>query len=320
MHTKLQIYDLAKDAVDASLKQYNLDIHKIYFLGRSEHVTYRIDTYSNESYLLRIHTNELRREEIESELVWLEHLSGGGLQTPRGMKNNNGQYVTEVEIGEATMHATLLVWVKGQSLQEQITLDDVAHVGQLMAKLHERTTSFQSGPEFVRPVWGEDSLRKDVEKLGRHYFDFMTDGEFERVQEIADKICARIHSLAKTGDTYGVIHADLHWENIVHNNGEPRAIDFGRCGFGFYLYDIAQSLMGQSPQGRKAFIDGYAKQRPLPADYEDDLESFFIMAVIENTSFHSDNPEELEHLKSLKNYLMKVMDRYLEGESFLFGN
>lgn len=110
----------------------------------------------------------------------------------------------------------------------------------------------------------------------------------------------------------------MHWENIVHNNGEPRAIDFGRCGFGFYLYDIAQSLLGQLPQGRKAFVNGYASQRPLPDDYEDVLQTFFIMAVIENVSFHSDNPEELEHLKSMKNYLMKVTNRYLKGESFLF--
>ena len=187
-----------------------------------------------------------------------------------------------------------------------------------MAKLHNKSILFKPSNEFVRPILGENSIREALDKLHKYYLSFMSQLEFEIIIKAVDKICKCINSLTKTIDTFGVIHADLHWGNIIYCKGEPRAIDFGRCGFGFYLYDIAHTLVGLGPQYRRAFVDGYTNQRKLPTNYQGIIECFFIMTCVENISFHSDNPKELEELKSQHPYMMKLIDNYIEDKPFLF--
>ncbi|MBO9610117.1 MAG: phosphotransferase [Paenibacillaceae bacterium] len=64
-----------------------------------------------------------------------------------------------------------------------------------------------------------------------------------------------------------MIHADLHIGNVVFRDNEPYPIDFGRCGFGYYLYDIAQSIMGLYPSQRTSFIVGYKGNRHMEDDF-----------------------------------------------------
>ena len=118
MNTERKALIQAKNAVNISLKEYDIKVTKITFIGLSEHVTYRIDTDSNERYLLRIHINKLNRSEIISELLFLEFLSSNGFDTPKGIKNKTGEYVTEVEIDKTKIDCTLLKWVYGQFVRK----------------------------------------------------------------------------------------------------------------------------------------------------------------------------------------------------------
>ena len=40
-----------------------------------------------------------------------------------------------------------------------------------------------------------------------------------------------------------MIHKDLEPDNTVLHAGEVHAIDFADCGWGYYLYDVAASLL-----------------------------------------------------------------------------
>ncbi|EPY05268.1 aminoglycoside phosphotransferase [Paenibacillus alvei TS-15] len=63
--------------------------------------------------------------------------------------------------------------------------------------------------------------------------------------------------MERNANTYGLIHGDLHTGNVVYNGEEPRPIDFGRCGYGYYLYDMAGALLGLGVKQREQFITGY---------------------------------------------------------------
>lgn len=119
-------------------------------------------------------------------------------------------------------------------------------------------------------------------------------------------------------DDYGMIHADLHVGNIVYQHGKPFPIDFGRCGFGFHLYDIAQSIMGLYPNQREQFIEGYQKVKQLSESAIPMLESFFFMSIIEAYSFHAENVLETEGLNEEQPYAQALLRAYVNGEPFLF--
>src|SRR5262249_44276786 len=74
-------------------------------------------------------------------------------------------------------------------------------------------------------------------------------------------------------------HGDLHQWNYLFHEGEVRAIDFDDCGYGHYLYDMAVTLFNvrwkaSAPLLRASFLAGYRSIRPLPAEYEQYLDTF----------------------------------------------
>ena len=117
---------------------------------------------------------------------------------------------------------------------------------------------------------------------------------------------------------WGLIHADLHQGNYLFHNGQIRPIDFSRCGFGHYLYDIAQSIHHFLPEVRSSFFEGYQTIRNLPENYLQIIEGFSIMASIEVFAFHATNPKEHEWLSNTVKYVAQNhIPQFLQDKSFL---
>lgn len=138
-------------------------------------------------------------------------------------------------------------------------------------------------------------------------------------QKAALQVQELLPSLEQTRDTWGVIHADLHSGNYVLYGEEVRPIDFSRCGFGFYLYDIGQSLGDIEASLRWHFFEGYTSVRTLPENYQSVVEAFFVGSTVENFAFLSANPDEHDWLSHAVPYVVKNhLHPYLQGETFLF--
>lgn len=75
---------------------------------------------------------------------------------------------------------------------------------------------------------------------------------------------AMFDTLPKNNMTWGVLHMDLLPSNIVYVDGIASPIDFGACGYGFFLNDLASTFCFVSPQSRRQYIDWYGTHFPLP--------------------------------------------------------
>lgn len=128
---------------------------------------------------------------------------------------------------------------------------------------------------------------------------------------------AHIATFAIHEHNYGIIHADLHRGNVIFQNNEPYPIDFGRCGFGYHLYDITQAIMGLHPPQRAFFIEGYSVVRKLEDDAVSKLESFLVIAIIEAYSFYAESASDMEMLIEDQPFAQAILKSYLEGEPFL---
>jgi Ser/Thr protein kinase RdoA (MazF antagonist) len=313
------ILKLSRKAAILALQQYELEWKKLVFIGLSEHVTYKVVTGSGIRFLLRVHDSESINE-IASELKWLDALQESGkLHVPAGLANRSGSCVTEVVAAKDFRRSvTVMRWVKGRHAGEHFSVKCLEKIGRLLSRLHQASSSFIPPQNFERPVRGEQSFVNCMQRLEQHCAGFLTVEEFTIYQKVAAKIGAHLERLQKEEHGYGMIHADLHTGNLVFHGGEPYPIDFGRCGFGYYLYDIAQTLVGLYPPQRKIVVESYASARELSSGFEPVLETFFIMACIENISFHASNPLETDNLVRQQPYLLKLLRCYLEGTPFLF--
>jgi Ser/Thr protein kinase RdoA (MazF antagonist) len=321
------IYDyIAKAALD----QYNMAQGERYFLGHSGSVTFCIKTQDGK-FLLRIHRpiSTLqgdvwqRPQVIESELLWLAALRRDTevvVQEP--VKNLQDRWLTQVladETGEM-FYCSLLHWIDGNILNAQRTPQQAYQLGLLLARLHQHSSQWQLPQNFVRPAYDQNRLQATLSALYPAVLQELISAENYKTLEVAAcQVQEMIETLGQKQNIWGLIHADLHEGNYLLHNEEFRPIDFARCGFGYYLYDIASSLQYLLPTVRPSFFEGYQAIHKLPEHYLQITEGFLIMALIEVLSFHVNNPQEHKWISETVPYIVKEhVHLYLEGESFLF--
>lgn len=313
----------------AALNQYPVVFEKLQFLGHSENVTFCVET-PEQKFLLRIHQpisglqdNIWQRPDtIESELLWLAALHREtNITVQEPVQNLEGGWVTQVSADDTQdmFCCSLLRWIDGCTSDTQRTPQQAHQLGLLIAQLHRHSSQWELPKNFVRPIFDENHLHKALSALYPAVSHGLISVEhYGMFTAVARKIESTIKTLGRAQDMWGLIHADLHEGNYLFHNQQIRPIDFARCGFGYYLYDIAESIQYLSPQVRPSFFEGYQTIRNLPENYLQIVEEFFIMAVIDVFSFHANNPKEHEWLsKDIQNVVQKHIRKYLEDESFL---
>lgn len=311
----------ARKVALSALQQYDLEWESIQFIQLSDTITYKIKTNTAKSYLLRIHSDRLSKEEIRSELLLLQALNkSDDLTVPEGLESCDGSYILEIdtEEGYTRPYVTIMRWIEGEHANGEFTDSCANNMGMLMGKLHEAAASFVPPPDFVRPVWGADSFKREMTKLERYYACFLSEEAWKSYQAAAEKVVSELTAMHRNDHNYGLIHADLHTGNIVFKDDQPYPIDFGRCGYGYYLYDIAGTLLELWPKHRWMFIQGYESVRKLEADYVRYLECFFVMFMIENYCHHASDPRETASLIEEQQYAQAYIREYLNDNPFLF--
>ncbi|WP_019639829.1 phosphotransferase enzyme family protein [Paenibacillus fonticola] len=311
----------ARKVALSAIQRYDLEWDSIQFIQLSDTITYKIETSTDNNYLLRIHSDRLTREEIRSELLLLQELNKSkDLNVPEGMASCDGNYVLDIdtEIGYRRPYVTMMRWIEGEHATGEFTDSQAYNMGVLIGRLHAAANDFNSPSDFVRPTWGVESFKRDMAKLERYYEHFLSKEGWKLYQDAAEKVVSQLTTMHPSEHNYGLIHADLHTGNMVFKDNQPYPIDFGRCGYGYYLYDMAGTILELWPKHRWMLIQGYENIRKLETDYIQDLECFFVMFMIENYCHHASDPRETASLIDEQKYAQAYIREYLNGNPFLF--
>jgi Ser/Thr protein kinase RdoA (MazF antagonist) len=267
--TEIVAYD---DIAEAALVQYNLAHGERYFLGHSDSITFRIEV-QEEKFLLRIHQaiSDLQDDiwqkpaVIESELVWLDALARETkLTVQRPIKNPNHQWVTLVEDPSRVLYCSLLQWVEGEISQTERTPQQAHQLGRLLAQLHQQSQHWKPPQNFTRPSYDQERFKAGLMKLYAAVSQELVSVEdYNSLEAAVHKILTKMDTLERDSNTWGLIHADLHNGNYLLHDDDLRPIDFARCGFGYYLYDIASTIQYLPLTVRPSFFEGYQKNQPF---------------------------------------------------------
>ena len=309
---------IAKEA----LNNYSIIFDELVYLGKSDNVTFRVDTRDdNLKYLIKIHisTSSIKTKDvIESELIWLEALArDSNLVIPTPIRNLKDELITEIK--EEKLIVTLHNWVKGEVLNRQPTSNETISLALLMADLHKHSIQWNIPEGFKRTIYNSDNLFSSLSQLKQLLnLELITNEEFACVEDSAHKISNVIESQKLSQNSWGIIHSDLHESNYVFYKDSPRPIDFSNCGHGFYLFDIAETFMHLSFENRKLFISTYRNVHQLQENYIEVLEAFFIWSIVRTFGFHSLNPNEHKSLsESFPSVIQNYFKKYLKDEKFL---
>jgi Ser/Thr protein kinase RdoA (MazF antagonist) len=292
----------------AALEQYPLDLRgaSLTPLRHEQNATFRLDARAGR-FMLRIsRPNVHTTTRVASEMAWLAALGRDtNLLVPEPLPTRDGSLV--VSIGAAGVPderlCVVLGWVDGRFVDAGLTPAHLRRVGQLIATLHDHARSWSPSGAFQRhrvDTLTADGRRASVSAAGQTSSDGVCptaeDGEGatqlvgdllgSRASAVVDGalgvVRATTSALADRRDAFGLIHADLHQENVLHRDRTAGAIDFDDCGWGFQPYDLAVPLSeltarARYPELRAAILEGYAARRPLAADDELHIDALIVL-------------------------------------------
>lgn len=310
-----QKIEWGQQAMLAALPYYDLIYQEIVFNQLSDACTFTIAA-AQQQYLIRVHFN-VSTLNVEQEIQWLAYLQQETeLTLPQGIPDRKGRKVQVIVLdGGPTVTVSLMQWVDGAPIDKGLTEQQAFQEGVILAKLHLASKKMVKETSYRK--WDEHSLRLAMDRLNEYYHHFLLDEEFALYKQAALRASAFVQSLEQTPNQFGLIHADAHQGNWILYDDEPRLIDFGRCGLGFYLYDLAHPLLGLSFEHRNQLIRGYKSLIALESGWVEALEHFVVMVLVENYAHHCSDPREFEGLKAEQRHALPLIQAYLHGKRFL---
>jgi len=307
-----QVSRLRRLAVKA-LQEFPVEVSSFKLLKHGENTTFRVNAESGDRYVLRIHRADYHTaSQLREELEWMKNVSDAtGIRVPAPLRSVSGPFLVEVmhPLMDTPRNCDLLEWVEGRFLVRGLRRKHLRLLGQTAARLHESSVA-PSG--LTRHYWSTQGL------LGKGAtFGAVTDlqaappEQQQLINQLAKKLTPKLRAFEERfPERLGLIHADLHFDNVLWTESDMGVIDFDDCGYGFFMYDLAVPLnwligVKSLTDERKALLkeallEGYADIRPLD---ECDLEILEVLILTRELVllgwFESrrDNPKLYEQMK-----------------------
>lgn len=232
---------------------------------------------NNKKYIFRIsHISHRNKIELEEELRFISLLDINEVPVSKAVILSSYEYVEEIKSEKETYYLCVFEKAKGVTWREKNHTDmNFFNAGRALGKLHK--TSKTTEKEFNRKSWSENQYLQITEKV-------IPD---KNILNSMNELINKLNSLPKTNASYGLIHGDYLFSNLIYNNDEITIIDFDECEYSWFVYDIAVYLfyyiLGGNPKDIdiesnqdlfKKFISGYIQENEIDMFWIEKLPDF----------------------------------------------
>jgi Ser/Thr protein kinase RdoA (MazF antagonist) len=267
MSQEEQIALVQEYAIDA-LAQYGLSAKEIECVNHDYNTTFKMLADDDKTYAIRVSTNFRKwPEHIWAEAQWLLELAReGSISAPVPILNLQGEpYSNQYFFYQGSnIDVIIYPWLEGEVVDEDPTEEQLFELGQKMARLHQlskdwKPTGYANFLDVDRPLM----VRRD--NLFLFPQPLISAEHYKILEEVRDRSAALYASLTERFERQ-LIHADLHFGNIVVNEGKMSILDFDDAGIGFPLQDFAIAFfyLRKDRSREKHLLAGYESVAPLP--------------------------------------------------------
>ena len=317
---------LAEQAVVQYPKNYQ---GQIKLLCQSENATFVVRTEKTR-YALRLHRpNYHNKQNIESELCWLDALTESGIAVPQAIFTEHGERVLTLRLADGnTRYAVLFNWVEGDMPTTDVDPTAFQQLGQITAKLHHHSKTWQMPHDFDRIVWNHETM------LGAdgHWGDWrhaphLKATDHDVVEEAIRCIGHKLTGFGKSSEHYGLIHADLRLTNLLLQQDRIGVIDFDDCGMSWFMHDLAAAIsfnehLAPAPQWVENWIEGYERVAHISNEEYALIPTFIMQRRIQMMAWIGSHAQT-EMAQSLgtdwADHTVRLCKKYLNTSNFPIG-
>ncbi len=249
-----------------------------------------------------------------SMLVWLRALADEGLAVPEPVRSVDGTLLVPVSTETGQRLCTLSSKAPGEQRRRQkLRPEDLRSVGRQVARTHIQAERFSPPEGFTRLMWGWEWVFGDEASLWRTGGSVYSEAEMQVFKVAAELAGEDLEDLGTGGEVFGLIHRDLTLSNLLFHDEGVQVIDFDRCGWGYYLFDLVVTLRALGPDDghgsalRSALIEGYRNERDLPDDYRRYLATFVIMRLASRINWGLEAPESRPAPRQKTNFMSNAV-------------
>lgn len=218
--------------------------------------------FPDKPYMIRVSMTPKRsRQEILSELMWVDDLKAFKQTICEPSTSLNGRLLEEFEIDGITYRASMFRTARG-TVRQAADRDPMYFicVGDLLGSVHEASVDqVRLGIKYRRKD-GRDSMQE----LIAHAKDRVP-------SEVYDSMCKiekRVNAIERTEENFGLCHGDFHSNNFFVEANNIWLFDFDSCRYSYYLFDIASFMLD-------CLMNGYCEKKDARACLYEDILPYF---------------------------------------------
>lgn len=309
-----KLYDLPEDA-------------KIFHLKYSENFTYRLESKkSGRKFALRVNRPGYHSmEELSSELIWMKALrEATDIQMAEVIAGKDGAYIQKLDFSGTrdTYVCTLFSFLEGEGIRgmEQSRLRKYQEeIGRICANMHLHVMKWNKGQKLPRFSWDVEELFGKNSRWGDFSLNpFLLEKEKEILGEAVNIGIKRLNAYGRGSDRYGLIHSDLNINNILVQDNIVKVLDFDDCGYGWFLYDLATSVLEYDDtlqEMTEAWLRGYESVRRLSNEDRAEIQTFIVLRKIVRIGWiatHMDNDTVKRVTKRYYDETVRMAANYIE--------
>jgi len=220
-----------------------------------------VDTAGGPDFLRFVPAGQSPHADVEACAVLMERLADRGLGCARVLESTAGRLVETLDTGIGQMHATVVAGAPGVRLDsDDLTADQARAWGAALARVH------REGSAAAEALALTDGGARTEQALT------LLSGD-ERVTEAVHAVRSHLQDLARTPDTYGLIHGDFELDNLAWTDDGATAYDWDEAERSWFAADIAYAVRDLVTEPRSlvdrpiplldAFLTGYRAEGPL---------------------------------------------------------
>ncbi len=294
------------------LENFNIEIVDYQLLKTVDTIVYKITDIQNNKYIVKLYkkSNAAIVEKITHNAPFLAFIKNN---TDLEVQAVPKLYFPLVDWENEQRYVVLCNWIAGE-IPNKIDANFAKNLGKMMAKLHLAAEHFEDNINVLNI---DNQLIANVKtkilakiKLNKN--------QVEKLNIVFVKINNLLLEIGKAKIDYGLIHSDLHLDNMVVNENKLSPIDFDEIAYGHFLTDIAvtfNELEGYKNHKmlKKNYQIGYEKYRNLSENFVEIYPKFQVVAAALYLNWFCDEGnEDVRENPEMQKYGKQVLKKMLK--------
>jgi Ser/Thr protein kinase RdoA (MazF antagonist) len=274
-------FNTFKEAVNILKSRWNIT-EEVELKNDSENIVYFLK--GNPKLVLRLTENRHKKhQEIISELEFITYLNKSIPQVTKPTKSLNNTFVESLDYNGKMYHLCVFEMAKGKWIEnkEDLTASLATSIGELTGNIHYTAKKF-------RP-----SVRRKTYLQADHLINASSHTTRKDLLDERDRALAWYNSLPQDSNSYGLIHADIHYGNFFSDNNNITLFDFDDCSYSFYAHELGLHLyyaygmhmhlghIAHYENYKQNFIQAYKAKNDLDPRWYDLVEDFLHFRTVD---------------------------------------